>query len=640
MKRTEIKSMAWDKRKGRKLYAVTARTVHTSDGAEVFLVDITKRGEPIQRMAHDKENAEYATYLVGENKWSDRYLRRDYCDIQIGERRYSNRVIGEKAQVIGRASEIFKKAGWVAYVTNLQEDIKSIRDERRKSNRLKTLQDLEDETPEDAEGFKEWVKELNTKNFMYYKRQGRYAFLTCSKCGMREKYLTDIGDLTYEEQLQAIDIPRNLEESKCKFCGAKGIYRQEGRMQMTYQEEMPCLSVAKVGRKICITKSKVTKKWHLGEPEEWKITHEGRMWVEKGKAAKLGYFDSSGSITDQNNEIWANGGYYGHARCSWHGDYPIYGYEEAVKGSFLEHSGYELYGKDIVKYIKTYAKHPELEIIVKQGLRSIARDMIGGSTIFKKLDYTAKNAAGFLQISPYMWKMFKKGQGEHLDLYQMEKRLGWNLQPNIFRRILERYPAYELDHNLETILRFESAEKMLNYLGKERRRTMSTYADYLSMCADQGYDMTDTIVLFPKDLAAKHDRLVYEANKQKEKAREQEKNKQFPKIETSYEKLNRTMAWKKGTFLIRPAKNAGDIIHEGTTLHHCVGASDTYMSRHNEGKSYIFMLRKVEDPETPYATIEISKEKKILQWYQAYDKRPDENIIQPFLDSWLRKMRA
>jgi hypothetical protein len=77
MKRTEIKSMAWDKRKGRKLYAVTARTVQTSDGAEVFLVDITKRGEPIQRMAHDKENAEYATYLVEEDKWSDRYLRRD-----------------------------------------------------------------------------------------------------------------------------------------------------------------------------------------------------------------------------------------------------------------------------------------------------------------------------------------------------------------------------------------------------------------------------------------------------------------------------------------------------------------------------------------------------------------------------------
>jgi len=279
-------------------------------------------------------------------------------------------------------------------------------------------------------------------------------------------------------------------------------------------------------------------------------------------------------------------------------------------------------------------------MVVKQGLKDIAYDMIGGSSIFKKLDYTAKNAAGFLQISPYMWKMFKEGKGKHLDLYQMEKRLGWKLRPDIFKRILEEYPAYELDRSLEKILRFESAEKMLNYLGKGRGRTMSTYADYLSMCADQGYNMTDSIVLFPKDLAAKHDRLVYEANKQKEKAREEEKNKQFPKIKGSYEKLNRRMGWKKGAFLIRPAKSAGDIIHEGTTLHHCVGASDTYMSRHNEEKSYIFMLRRVEDPETPYATVEILKEKKIAQWYQAYDRKPDKDIIQPFLDSWLRKIRA
>jgi hypothetical protein len=64
------------------------------------------------------------------------------------------------------------------------------------------------------------------------------------------------------------------------------------------------------------------------------------------------------------------------------------------------------------------------------------------------------------------------------------------------------------------------------------------------------------------------------------------------------------------------------------------------MSRHNEEKSYIFMLRRVEDPETPYATVEILKEKKIAQWYQAYDRKPDKDIIQPFLDSWLRKIRA
>ena len=72
-------------------------------------------------------------------------------------------------------------------------------------------------------------------------------------------------------------------------------------------------------------------------------------------------------------------------------------------------------------------------------------------------------------------------------------------------------------------------------------------------------------------------------------------------------------------------------------MHHCVGG-DTYLSRHNDEKSYILLLRRSEEPEIPYATIEIEDNRygiRILQWYQAHDKKPDKEILDPWLDKYL-----
>ena len=89
--------------------------------------------------------------------------------------------------------------------------------------------------------------------------------------------------------------------------------------------------------------------------------------------------------------------------------------------------------------------------------------------------------------------------------------------------------------------------------------------------------------------------------------------------------------------VIRPAADAGEIILEGRTLHHCVGG-DTYLSRHAEGTSTILFLRKKEHPEIPYITVEISG-KRICQWYGAYDKKTDEKENEAWLNNYLRALK-
>lgn len=79
---------------------------------------------------------------------------------------------------------------------------------------------------------------------------------------------------------------------------------------------------------------------------------------------------------------------------------------------------------------------------------------------------------------------------------------------------------------------------------------------------------------------------------------------------------------------------------EGRMLHHCVGGN-TYLDKHNTGKTYILMLRFKGEPDIPYVTVEIdAKNPRIIQWYGDKDKKPDEKNIQIWLDNYLKKLKS
>ena len=80
-------------------------------------------------------------------------------------------------------------------------------------------------------------------------------------------------------------------------------------------------------------------------------------------------------------------------------------------------------------------------------------------------------------------------------------------------------------------------------------------------------------------------------------------------------------------------------MEEGRILHHCVG-SDNYLNKHNDGKSYILMLRFKDKAEEPYITVEIDSGKEyILQWYGARDRKPDKENMQKWLNQYLEQLR-
>ena len=66
-----------------------------------------------------------------------------------------------------------------------------------------------------------------------------------------------------------------------------------------------------------------------------------------------------------------------------------------------------------------------------------------------------------------------------------------------------------------------------------------------------------------------------------------------------------------GGVIAKVAENSTELIVEGKVLHHCVG---TYADKHAKGKCTIILIRRLEEPEVPFYTMElVGPEKRIIQ---------------------------
>ena len=155
-----------------------------------------------------------------------------------------------------------------------------------------------------------------------------------------------------------------------------------------------------------------------------------------------------------------------------------------------------------------------------------------------------------------------------------------------------------------------------------------------------GYDLNNTVYQQPQDLEAEHNKMVMETNKEEMDKHLKEVAERYPEIRHVYRGLRNKYLYEDDKYIIRPARSAEEIVMEGRLLHHCVGG-DTYLNKHNTGKTYILMLRFKAEPDIPYITVEIdAKNPRILQWYGDKDKKPDEKNMQSWLNTWLMKLKT
>ena len=152
-----------------------------------------------------------------------------------------------------------------------------------------------------------------------------------------------------------------------------------------------------------------------------------------------------------------------------------------------------------------------------------------------------------------------------------------------------------------------SAEKALAYCLKQsngRTNIIGDWLDYLGEAKKIGLDLTRETNYFPKDLYTMKSNISQQIKYLHDKEIEE-------KMKAMIAARNELFSWKSKTYFIRPAESAEELVAEGKALHHCVGG---YAERHAKGETTILFIRKNENPDTPFVTMEVQKNGK-GEWY-------------------------
>ena len=653
---------------------------------EVYRNEKGSMNIPVVRIAVTKKD--FGTYYPDKDTWTREKIAQDYYyslalvwDEAGGRAERNTRA---KANILASEEDMQRiekfcgknewyKSEWWEHIYRFQDSIvheeKRRRENRKYERRQQALKDRQEHTPElpEAEILEKADRfYFHQKHFLYYKKRGCRVQIACTKCGGVTEARWK-GGMSYESQFQKwVDPPKEGYTAPCPMCGEIGEYKCQGKVKGTHNKRI----YAFIGQKYKETGMvfryiELIKEWKLelmaGDKEE--IMHNASEEISGIEIARAYLMPGEKTQIDYHKHSWIDGKDY------WD-DCNLYGtnitihagrilphtYRE-MRGTIFQYSALQEYEKmvpevDPIRYLERYLEIPQLEMIVKMGLSEIAASMVRRECGIIT-DTHAKRPDKFLGIRKERVQQLIRNKGDRslLEIMKMEK----NLKQNWTEEQIEHLAVTRLKQGqIEQALRYMSLQKLLNRIGRyagcryesaclraqERIRHMAvTYTDYLSMRVSLGYDLNNSVYQQPRDLEAAHNKMAAELNKEEIDKRLQEVKKRFACIRNRYRKLRNQYFFEDDDYIIRPARSAEEIVTEGRVLHHCVGG-DSYLGKHNDGQTYILMLRFSKEPEMPYITVEIERDThRIIQWYGLHDRKPDREHMQKWLDDYVGHLK-
>jgi len=218
-----------------------------------------------------------------------------------------------------------------------------------------------------------------------------------------------------------------------------------------------------------------------------------------------------------------------------------------------------------------------------------------------------------------------------LDFFEIWNRIDKKFKVDNNYRMDKLSVASFLSSTLDLLKWGYNLKHLLNYITKQsliynRLRfpagIMTTLRDYVSM----GRDMNAPYERYPQYLQKAH--FIFARNYSV--AEDKELRKRFEKVVKGYSNLE---IMGSEYSLIVP-KNIDDLIKEGNTLHHCI---TSYGRKIANGESIILFLRKTDNLDEPFVTVEINDKNRITQIKQVYDQDVN-SAIQKEAEDLLKKI--
>lgn len=297
------------------------------------------------------------------------------------------------------------------------------------------------------------------------------------------------------------------------------------------------------------------------------------------------------------------------------------------------------------KYLYLWQTYPVLEQIVKAGLFQLVDDILeyrATDAIKRKgrkpTDFLSVTKKEFRRLrdmnggaKELKWLQFEKSSGRIIkdeEIYWMAKE---ELEPKDLQFVLDRMSICQVRHYL-----MKQSEKS----GDDISHILQVWKDYLSMAGKLRLDVYDSIIYRASDLQRRHSEAVIQMEEKKKEIRRRELEEKYVGFQEQLIALKEKYEFSAGEYQIVAPKSIDDILYEGDTLHHCVNKTDNYFDRIASKESYILFLRKKENPEVPFYTLEAEPNGTIRQKRAEFDRQnKDIDEVTSFLRLWQKEIQ-
>lgn len=283
-----------------------------------------------------------------------------------------------------------------------------------------------------------------------------------------------------------------------------------------------------------------------------------------------------------------------------------------------------------VLYAAKYLRYPLIENLTTAGLHEIVDDILFGNET-STVDLRQASPAKALGLSKPVLDRAKRCTWRLSDVAAYKWLLAHGL-PTDEKSVAEwRY------HSNESVLKelmtgcdgeLEKEKRLYRYLKKcetqNLRQTAVLYRDYLRFASELGYDLMQAENRYPHNLQVMHDRLAKQVRQRKNKST----NEKMALVAAALERF----AWAADGLSIRPARSVEELTEEGKQLHHCVA---TYATRYAQGGTALFFIRRSEEPDKPFYTLELDTESMTVVQNHGDHNTLQTQEVKEFEQKWL-----
>lgn len=301
--------------------------------------------------------------------------------------------------------------------------------------------------------------------------------------------------------------------------------------------------------------------------------------------------------------------------------------------------------RPLINIVERLARHPgQFEIAAKMGFAdAIMETFYNKYTLNHLINLRGNNVAQIFkgQLTKEDKRFFFE-KGATYRLLEMWQKLRRIEQPIPAEELSKIYNEPYLIATIDIAARYSiKIKKIMSYIIKQQKlckepRPFMIYADYIRDCENLAenynmghiYNLSNKAILFPQNLVQAHQATIELINVERDRQAmldfEKSKDKMAKKlsgIEKKYKKLlpklKKKYSYQADGYAIVIPPNLVDLHREGIDMHNCVGG---YKERVASGSTQVVYIRKLDDMDKSFGTMEISTRETIIQARGKYNK--------------------